>query len=382
MSDPSPMPAPGRCIVYADKLFSPSESFIHRAYCAFDRLKPLYIGHELRGPAPEGAEYLLLNDLHGWTGEWGFKQFGAVSKRLASALNAYDPQLIHAHFGKSGAYALPLAKALDIPLAVTYHGGDATKHSNTKQSMIRVYNRRRDQLWREAALLLPVSDFIRGELTAKGCPPEKLHVHRNAVAPEKFSPGDKEHIILFAGRWVEKKGIETLVRALARIPDQLSSWRIQLLGDGPLKPELSKLLSNAGVQAEMPGWINSEDIPEYMARALIACIPSQRARSGDAEGLPMVAIEAQLSGCAVIATRHAGIPEAVIDGETGLLSEEKDDVALAANLTALLQNPDKARSMGQKGRQHAEQNFNLDIQSKKLQDILLSLTQIQTKLRS
>ncbi len=364
---------PANFLVFADKLFSPSESFIHRAYTSFSNLKPTYIGHEVRGPAPENTDFIKLGEYHNLAGETGFKQFGIVSEKLLARLKQEKPVLIHAHFGKSGAYALPLAKALDIPLVVTYHGGDATKHSNTKNSFFRVYNRRRQQLWNDAALILPCSEFIGRELKAKGCPTSKMNVHRNTADPDRFYAGDKKKIILFAGRWIEKKGIDTLIKALALVSDQLDNWTVRLLGEGPLKADLIETLKAANIEAELPGWIPADDMPKHFAETTIVCIPSKRATSGDAEGLPMVCIEAQLAACAVIATRHAGIPECIIDNETGFLVEENDHVKFAEKLALLLASPAQAKVMGEKGKIHAEANFNLQTQSLRLEEKLLSV---------
>lgn len=358
-------------LAYSDQLFTPSESFIPRSYRSFDELAPLFIGHTLRGPVPEGQRALTLNDLHGPLGTAGFKQLGLVSDKLRARLLAEKPIAIHAHFGKSGAYALPLARALKLPLVVTYYGGDATKHANTAVNPLRVYNRRRAALWREAKLILPCSDFIRRELEAKGCPPEKMVVHYNAADPGRFAPGEKQNIILFAGRWTEKKGIGTLIAALAKLGPRLQDWRVRLLGDGELKAELVARLADAGVKAELPGWIPADEMPRHFAEALIVCVPSERARSGDAEGLPLVCVEAMLSGCAIAATRHAGIPECVDDGRTGYLVDERDADALSDRLGRLIADPERARAMGEAGRQLALERFNVVTLSKRLQQHIL-----------
>ena len=362
-------------LAYSDKLFTPSESFIPRGYRSFDRLEPVFIGHERKGPTPEPFRAFELGDYHGLTGEAGFKQLGTISGRLDRLVKELAPVAIHASFGKSGAYALPLARAYNLPLVVTYYGGDATKTSNTKDSAVRVYNRRRAALWKEAALILPCSDFIRRELQAKGAPDEKMVVHHNTADPDRFSPGTKENIILFAGRWTEKKGIDTLIRALARLGPRLEGWRVRLLGDGDLKAELLPLLAEAGVEVELPGWIPADEMPRHFAEAAIACVPSQRAASGDAEGLPLVCIEAMLSGCALAATRHAGIPECVKDGETGYLVDEGDHEALADRLGRMIDDPEKTRAMGEAGRAFALSDFNLVTQSKRLEDHILKVAQ-------
>ncbi len=360
-------------LAYADTLFTPSESFIVRGYRAFDALTPVYAGHDVRGPGPAGADVLALGALHGVTGEAGFKQFGILSARLKDEIERRKPVLIHASFGKSGTYALPIARQLGLPLVVTYYGGDATKRSNTRDSLLRVYNRRRAALWREAALILPCSDFLRRELAAKGCPEDKMIVHHNTADAEQFQPGEKQKIILFAGRWTHKKGIDTLIAALARLGPALDGWRVRLLGDGELKAPLMAELAAAGVVADLPGWIPSDEMPRHFAEAMIVCVPSKRAPSGDAEGLPLVCIEAMLSGCALAATRHAGIPECVRDGETGYLVEENDADALADRLSRMISDEDATREMGRKGRALALSDFNLAHQSRKLQDHLLGV---------
>jgi len=364
------MPSPRNILAYSDKLFTPSESFIPRGYRSFSELRPVFIGHELKGPVPPEFEALQLGAYHGMFGEAGFKQFGIISAELEDKLRSYDPVAIHASFGKSGAYALPIARKLNLPLIVTYYGGDATKTSNTKESAFRVYNRRRADLWKEADLILPCSDFIRRELLSKGAPDQKMVVHHNTADPERFSPGEKQKIILFAGRWTEKKGIETLIDTLATLGPALADWRVRLIGDGELKEELVARLNAAGVAAELPGWIPADEMPSHFAEAMIACVPSQRASSGDAEGLPLVCIEAMLSECALAATYHAGIPECVKDGETGYLVEEKDSVALADRLLRMISDPDRTRAMGIAGREFALSDFNLINQSKRLESMI------------
>ncbi|MEL7107877.1 MAG: glycosyltransferase [Pseudomonadota bacterium] len=358
-------------------MFTPSESFIPRGYSAFETLRPIYIGHTINGPVPEGTTALDITSLHGPLGAAGFKQFGAISSRLETELRALNPIAIHASFGKSGAYALPLAKALNLPLVVTYYGGDATKTSNTKDSFVRVYNRRRQALWDRADLILPCSDFIRRELLAKGAPDEKMVVHHNTADPAKFQPGEKQNLLVFAGRWSPKKGIDTLIDALTQLGPELEGWTVRLCGNKPegerdaFEQSLHDKLAQSGVEVDLAGWVPADDMPAHWAAAKIACVPSKRAPSGDAEGLPLVCIEAMLSGCALAATRHSGIVECVQDGETGYLSDEGDADALANNLRKMLKDPATTARMGEAGRALAQERFNLQKQSLKLEAHLL-----------
>ena len=372
---------PQTILAYCDKMFTPSESFIPRGYSAFSRLKPVYIGHTINGPVPEGADAIDITGLHGALGVNGFKQFGMMSSKLEQTLRALNPIAVHASFGKSGAYALPLARKLNLPLAVTYYGGDATKKSNTKNSFTRVYNRRRQALWDEADLILPCSDFIRRELLSKGAPDEKMVVHHNTADPAKFQPGEKFNLIVFAGRWSPKKGIDTLIEALSMLGDDLKGWTVRLCGNKPegqrdaFEQGLHDTLAASGIKVELAGWVPADEMPRHWAEARIACIPSKRAPSGDAEGLPLVCIEAMLSGCALAATRHSGIVECVKDGETGYLVDEGDAAGLAENLRKMLTDPEATRRMGEAGRAFAMESFNLQKQSVKLEDHLLRIAE-------
>ncbi|MEN0078747.1 MAG: glycosyltransferase, partial [Pseudomonadota bacterium] len=213
------------------------------------------------------------------------------------------------------------------------------------------------------------------ELRAKGAPEDKMVVHHNTADPTRFQPGEKAKIILFAGRWTEKKGIDTLIAALAALGPKLAGWRVRLLGDGALRGALVTELREAGVDAEMPGWIPADEMPAHFAEAMIVCVPSKRAASGDAEGLPLVCVEAMLCACALAATRHAGIPECVSDGKTGFLVDEGDSAALAERLDQMVSNAEATRAMGEAGRALALERFNLIAQSKRLERHLVALAE-------
>ena len=373
------MADPKTILAYCDKMFTPSESFIPRGYTSFEKLRPVYIGHTINGPVPDGAEAIDLTDLHGAFGTAGFKQFGQISSRLETKLRDLNPVAIHASFGKSGAYALPLAKKLNLPLAVTYYGGDATKTSNTKNSILRVYNRRRQNLWDQADLILPCSDFIRRELLSKGAPDDKMIVHHNTADPAKFQPGEKQNLLVFAGRWSPKKGIDTLIDALTMMGSDLDGWTVRLCGNKPdgerdaFEQGLHDKLAATGVSVDLAGWVPADEMPKHWAAAKIACVPSKRAPSGDAEGLPLVCIEAMLSGCALAATRHSGIVECVKDGETGYLCDEGDAETLAANLRKMMTDPSATAQMGDAGRALAMESFNLQKQSRTLEAHLMRI---------
>jgi len=361
-------------LVYRDKLFVPSESFIANSYQNFHDLKPVFAGMTLRGQAA-GLPNIVLQDLfrQRFFEEALFKQFGVLKSAPLNAFREIRPSLVHAHFGKSGAIALPISEELNVPLIVTFHGGDATKVTHTGSAFWKVYNRRKAKLFRKSQKIIAVSEFIRGRLLSQGAPADKVIVHHNGVDPQFFRASEKTKKLLFVGRFVAKKGIDTLVQAMIKARSSLSGWDVVLIGDGPLRPQVEAMLAEAQANVTLVGWAEPSVVRQHMSDALIVVVPSRTAESGDSEGLPMVVMEAMMSSAAVIGSRHAGIPEAVQDGQTGLLFDEGDAAQLADRLSELLNDEQKTTAFGKTGRQNAESHFNIQIQSARLEELFLSL---------
>jgi glycosyltransferase involved in cell wall biosynthesis len=363
---------PEPIVVYRHRLAPRSETgFLGRFYAGFQQLSPIWLGYHLdAGAADLPGDKLRL----GRAGPLGafdrtlFRHFGAVPP--VPDFSAQRPRLIHAHFGPGGAFALPLARALGIPLVVTFHGGDATKETHYRRIPLRAYQRRLAALQREAALFVCVSAFIRDILLARGFPGEKLVVIHQGIeilpAPPP-SPAEEPYV-LFVGRFVEKKGVAHLIDAMRRLGGDAP--RLVLVGDGPLAAELRRRAEGLP-RVEFLGWQSAAAVRRRMRGAVAVCVPSVTARSGDTEGLPSVAIEAMAEGAPVVATRHAGLPEAIEHERTGLLVPEGDPQALAAALAAVIGRPDFRRRLGEAARAAAIERFDVIRQSRALEAALL-----------
>ncbi len=219
---------------------------------------------------------------------------------------------------------------------------------------------------REAAVIIAVSDFIRGRLLAKGYPPDKVITHRNGINLADFqrSMQVREPIVVFVGRFVEKKGCEYLVRALAHLRQQGIPARGVLVGDGPGRSGLERLASESGADVAFTGFLPLPQVRDWLARASVVAVPSVTASNGDSEGLPTVLLEAQAMGTPVVVTRHAGNAEGVAEGRSALVVAERDVEALARDLRVFLENPDAVQSFGAAGRAFVEAEFDIAIQAK------------------
>jgi hypothetical protein len=135
----TPHPKPS-ILVFRDKLLLPSEGFIQSHYKAFDQTELVFLANRFGWRAEELEGQRIATGVNEWQRFW-FKQLGHTA--VLRDLVALAPQCIHAHFGRGGALALPLAKALKIPLYVTFHGGDATKNTHHRLRLIpTIYQRR------------------------------------------------------------------------------------------------------------------------------------------------------------------------------------------------------------------------------------------------
>jgi len=334
-------------LVYRDFVGARSELFVQRQYSAFKALEPLYVGTK-RGPlAPKDAVLLALPGWLGAAQRLAFRQLGRIPAALDKAIAARQPKLIHAQFGLGGALALPIARHAGLPLVVTFHGGDATKdkHFENRALLPTVFQRRRAALVAEARSFLCVSRFIRDTLIARGFPPEKLEVHYIGIdIPDSvmLPPVGASDTVLFVGRMVEKKGLDTLIDAMAQLSGRGAALELLAVGEGPLKSDLQRRAAAAGIKVRFAGWLTEAEVRKAMRRALLLAVPSRTAPGGDAEGLPTVIMEAMALGLPVVGTRHAGIPEIIADRVTGLLVPEADPAALAEAIWMLKSDPELA----------------------------------------
>jgi len=320
---------------------------------------------------------LALGSVVGRASQYAFQVHG-VSPTLVRKLRALEPAVLHAYTGVSGAHALPLARRLHIPLVVTFNGYDSTATDEEMQQDVqygRVFLHRRDAMKREVQLIITVSDFLRRKLVERGWPPEKITVLHSGIDTDLFTPkgaaplAARAPIVFFAGRLIEKKGAAYLLLAMREVQNRIPNAELVIAGAGPLMAALQNQASELGLRVHFIGRATPEAIRACMTQAQVYCMPSVTASTGDSEGLPNALIEAMGAGLPVVASTSAGIPEAVIDGNTGFLVPERDVAALAARLIALLQDASLCEKMGAASRQRILTQFNVRTQVAQLEDL-------------
>lgn len=359
-------------VIFRKRLLAYSETFIADQGQLLPNYLPVYAGYQRD---PSGADLiaqsrqLLLEDYAVLleVSKFWLRQGFTPNRSWLSALEQTNPALIHAHFLKDGLDAILIGKHLSIPVITTVHGHDVSKQQNS--SRIRKGFR---FFFEHVDRVIAVSDFIAGQALRQGCPESKLIKHRIGIDLDRFKQEKNESqqpSLLFIGRLVEKKGCTYLLQAMAKLKGKFPELKLTIVGEGDLRSSLQQQAESLGLDAEFVGRENAQQIRERLAQCWLFVAPSITATSGDAEGLPIVFLEAQALRAPVVSFYGGGVSEAIEDGSTGLLCEEKDVGALAENIATLLENSTLRQNMGDRGRERVEEYFDIRKQCARLERI-------------
>jgi glycosyltransferase involved in cell wall biosynthesis len=272
---------------------------------------------------------------------------------LAGEARRWGATHVHAQFAHVTAdVAAMMARLLGVPWSVSAHARDIYASPG------RILRRR----LRDAAFVVTCTAYNLDHLrrVVSGPESERLHLVYHGVNVGDFPSGDaRGGLILAVGRLVPKKGFVHLLDACRLLRERGVAFRCVIVGDGAQREMLAERISRSNLKGAVylsEGATQEEMAPLFRVAALLAA-PSVAARSGDRDALPNVILEAMASGLPVVASRVAGIPEAVEDSATGLLTEPGDAEALAAAMQKLLSDKRLRAAMGRRGRERAMERF-------------------------
>jgi phosphatidylinositol alpha-1,6-mannosyltransferase len=177
--------------------------------------------------------------------------------------------------------------------------------------------------------------------------------------------------IVCVSRLVQRKGQDTLIRALPGVIRRVPGAALLLVGGGPDMPRLQRLAASTGVADDVvfTGSVPAEELPAHYAAGDVFAMPCRTRFGGiDVEGLGIVYLEASATGLPVVAGTSGGAPDAVTDGETGYVVRNSAD--LTTRLVQLLSDPEQARAMGRRGRDWVERDWQWDTLAARLIDLL------------
>lgn len=276
--------------------------------------------------------------------------------------------VVLAEYGTHAHRILPFIKKAGLPMVVHFHGYDASikeviqKHSNYKD------------VFSYASKIIAVSKKMEQMLLDIGCPREKLVYNVYGPQPEflKVEPVFSKKQFVAIGRFTDKKAPYYTILAFKKAIENHPDAKLIMAGGGQLLNTCKNLVKYLQIesQVEFPGIITPLQYRELLTESLGFVQHSITAESGDMEGTPLAVLEASAAGLPVVSTLHAGIPDVIISGKTGLLCQEHDVDSMAVNMRALLDNKNLAVEYGGFGKENIKNNFSMERHIEALQGIL------------
>jgi glycosyltransferase involved in cell wall biosynthesis len=315
-------------------------------------------------PAPYARTLLSALRYRRWDVMRRFFQAGY----LADLLRRDPVDHLHAHFATAPALVAMLTHQLSaVPYTFTAHARDI--YVDTQPELLRAEMER-------AAAVVTVSEYNRGYLsrqlgpTANGkvrCIYNGLDLHQFPF--DRTRPADAgPPIILAVGRLIEKKGLGDLIAAADILRRRGRSFRVEIIGAGPLAPALEAQVQRLALQDQVAflGAQPQEAVRLAYRRATIFALPCVVTAEGDRDGIPTVLLEAMASGVPVVSTSISGIPEVIQSGHNGLLVAPHDPAMLAGALDLLLADADLGDRLAYAARRTIEATFSIERNSAQL----------------
>ncbi|RZA03174.1 MAG: glycosyltransferase [Sphingobacteriaceae bacterium] len=289
---------------------------------------------------------------------------------LVAYLKQHKIDIVLAEYGMVGAMVTKACRLANVPLVIHYHGADV-HHHDTVNKYLPWYKKS----FVYASKLVAVSNDMVDALKAIGAPADKLVLNPYGVDLSKFTiaPVSQSGInFLAVGRFVEKKSPSSVVKAFKIVVDKFPDAHLTMVGSGTLLEPTKHLADELGLKEKIsfPGVQSSQQIQQLMQQSRCFVQHSVTAADGDMEGTPNTILEAGASGLAIVSTQHAGIKEAVINGETGYLVPEHDIEEMANYMLKIAADVQLAATIGSKEAEHIRKNYNITDRINTLAQIL------------
>lgn len=296
-----------------------------------------------------------------------WRKAGAWGLALAEIMARDRPRAVQIAIIDDGHLGVWLKRWLHLPFLVYAHGNDILR------VLQGVWPRERSQL-QVADRIVAISRFTASLVEQAGVDPRRIHViHPGCDAdyfrPHPLDPAFRERllgpragspVILTVGNLVERKGHDMVIEALPQVIRRVPDATYLVVGDGPYRDALARRAQAAGVREHVvfAGRVAATDLPAIYALSDVFVMPSRvRPADCDVEGFGLVFLEANACGKPVIGGRTGGIPEAILDGETGFLVDPENPADIGERLLTILTDRDRAMEMGHRGRKRVTAHF-------------------------
>jgi colanic acid/amylovoran biosynthesis glycosyltransferase len=278
---------------------------------------------------------------------------------------------VHAHFaGMAARTAFWIAKFFPVTFSFTAHANDIFAPKKFEIGL--------DKLIATARLIITETDFAERFLRER-FPERADRVHRiyNGLNLAEFGYAtfsSDPPLIVAIGRLIAKKGFANLIRACALLVERGRSFQCEIFGDGPLEKELRAQIEELVLQefVQLLGPKPQHELRARLANARVFVLPSVPEPEGGMDNLPTVIMEAMATGLPVVSTRIGGIPEMVVENETGFLVQPEDAAVLADAVEKVINDHSLGQKLGQAGYERAQKLFSIEKNVRELCPLICS----------
>jgi len=277
---------------------------------------------------------------------------------ISRYMQEHHIDVVLAEYGTAGSFIAPICVELKIPYIVHFHGKDASSYET-----LRLFKDGYDYMFKNSLKIIAVSKAMSHALEKVGCPETKLLINTYGPHPDylNIKPDNNSNYIISVGRHTYKKAPYLTILTFQKVLEQQPHLKLKMIGDGELFDVSKNLVKSLGLENNiiLLGGLERKEIIKHLQSAFLFVQHSIVAYNGDSEGTPVGIIEAMAAGLPVVSTRHAGIPDVVIENETGLLVDEGDIDTMASYMLKLVENRDLAESFGKNGNARILSEFTL-----------------------
>lgn len=265
---------------------------------------------------------------------------------------------VHAHFaGMAARTAFWINKFFSITFSFTAHANDIFSPRQFEIGL--------DKLCDAASAIVTETDYAARFLRERfpDCA-DRVHRIYNGLDLAEFGRADFSStppLIIAVGRLISKKGFSDLICACALLAERGSSFRCEIIGEGPLENQLRRQIDQLCLQnnVELTGAKPQTQLRRRLAAANVFVLPSVIDPDGGMDNLPTVIMEAMATGLPIVSTNIGGIPEMVVENETGFLVQTGDAAAMANAIETVINNRSSAARLGQSGYERARRLFSI-----------------------
>lgn len=298
---------------------------------------------------------------------------------LVSLLRRERIDVLHAHKFGSNVWGTLLGRGAGVPVVISHEQTWSWEGEPMRRMLDRFL------IARHSDLLIAVSEEDRRRMVeVEGIPKSSTAIVRNAVPRSRPEPardvrtelglGPEDPVVLTIAMLRGQKALDVLIRAAALLAPRYPGLAVLIAGgqdvnEPEVPPQLEALIDRLRLRGTVRLLGRRSDGPDLIAAADVTAL------SSDYEGTPLAVMEYMEGGRPVASTRAGGVPELIDDGVHGFIVEPRDPEALAGAIARLLDDPERAKAMGARGRERWEQEFDIEVTTKRVEGIYSELVE-------